>query len=101
MIAGLAVAALAAPASAPAAGGKLVISPQPGTLDASRNWWGDISGPTIASNPGGLGQTITDPGSQVVYRPWLIYGTDADPTAAGFHPSAGPRWVAMSVRIWT
>ncbi|HQU45072.1 MAG TPA: right-handed parallel beta-helix repeat-containing protein, partial [Pirellulales bacterium] len=55
-----------------------------GTLDASKNWWGDISGPTIASNVGGLGQTIVDPLSQVTYRPWLIYGTDADPTVPGF-----------------
>ncbi|HVX63306.1 MAG TPA: hypothetical protein VHC19_21975, partial [Pirellulales bacterium] len=59
-------------------------SPYTGALDATRNWWGDISGPTIASNSGGAGQAIVDPGSQVTYRPWLIYGTDADATAAGF-----------------
>jgi uncharacterized repeat protein (TIGR01451 family) len=55
-----------------------------GTLDASCNWWGAISGPTVASNPGGLGQTLVDPGNHVTYRPWLVYGTDADPAAPGF-----------------
>jgi SdrD B-like domain/Right handed beta helix region/Putative Ig domain/Domain of unknown function (DUF4214) len=55
-----------------------------GTLNAMFNWWGDISGPTIASNVGGLGQTIIDPNNQVVYRTWLIYGTDADTIAPGF-----------------
>ncbi len=55
-----------------------------GTLDASCNWWGAISGPTVASNSGGLGQTITGLTSQVTYRTWLIYGTDADLTTPGF-----------------
>ncbi|HVX12146.1 MAG TPA: DUF4214 domain-containing protein [Pirellulales bacterium] len=55
-----------------------------GTLDASKDWWGDVSGPTIASNVGGLGQTIVDPNSQITFAPWLIYGTDADSTAPGF-----------------
>jgi hypothetical protein len=55
-----------------------------GTLDASKNWWGDISGPTIATNSGGSGQKINDPNGQVNYRPWLIYGTDADLTKPGF-----------------
>src|SRR5581483_5039280 len=39
---------------------------------------------TIASNVGGLGQTIVDPNSQITYAPWLIYSTDANPTAPGF-----------------
>lgn len=30
------------------------------TIDARWNWWGNNSGPTIASNPGGTGQAITD-----------------------------------------
>src|SRR5262249_53399848 len=35
-----------------------------GTLNAMCNWWGAISGPTIASNPGGLGQSLVDPNNQ-------------------------------------
>jgi hypothetical protein len=55
-----------------------------GALNAACNWWGDLSGPTITSNAGGKGQTLTDPNGHVAYRTWLIYGTDADTTAAGF-----------------
>lgn len=41
------------------------------TIDARWNWWGDNSGPTIASNPGGTGQAITD---SVDYAPFLMTG---------------------------
>ncbi|MBN2551069.1 MAG: right-handed parallel beta-helix repeat-containing protein [Anaerolineales bacterium] len=50
------------------------------TVQATCNWWGDISGPTYAGNPGGLGETTT---SNVTYSPWMIYSTDA---------SADPGW---------
>jgi parallel beta-helix repeat protein len=43
----------------------------PGTLDATNNWWGAPSGPTIASNPGGTGDRITDQDGVVSYNPWL------------------------------
>lgn len=66
------------------AAGAFQVDNYTGTLDASKNWWGDLSGPTIASNVGGLGQRIVDPGNQVTYAPWLIYGTDADPASPGF-----------------
>lgn len=49
------------------------------SLDATKNWWGDVSGPTIAGNVGGDGQTITAPANLVSYAPWLIYGTNAAP----------------------
>ena len=41
------------------------------TIDARWNWWGDNSGPTIASNPGGTGQAITD---SVNYAPYRVNG---------------------------
>ncbi len=44
------------------------------------NWWGDVSGPTAAANPGGLGQPLGGGGA---FSPWLIYGTDAS-ASAGF-----------------
>ncbi len=54
-------------------------------LDASKNWWGAVSGPTAAANSGGLGQAIVGPGAaNVTFGPWLIYGIDANPAAAGF-----------------
>jgi len=37
-------------------------------VDASENWWGDVSGPSHSSNPGGEGDRITD---HVEYDPWL------------------------------
>ena len=40
-----------------------------GTLDASKNWWGDISGPKQATtNPGGKGNSVSN---NVNYEPWL------------------------------
>ncbi len=36
-------------------------------IDARWNWWGDNSGPTVASNPGGIGQAISD---SVIYTPF-------------------------------
>lgn len=36
-------------------------------VDATNNWWGDDSGPTIAGNPSGHGQRIS---TKVLYDPW-------------------------------
>jgi uncharacterized repeat protein (TIGR01451 family) len=55
-----------------------------GSLDATRNWWGSSTGPTIASNPGGTGDAIIDPDGVVTYTPFLTSGTDAAPTVRGF-----------------
>jgi len=53
-------------------------------IDATSNWWGDISGPTVASNPGGTGQSITGPGADSVnYVPWLLYSPDTQPAVPG------------------
>ena|GEM_PF-1779193 len=38
-------------------------------IDATNNWWGDISGPKqTTTNPGGLGDEVSD---NVNYEPWL------------------------------
>lgn len=52
------------------------------TIDASRNWWGDVSGPTLTANSGGLGSTITGTPS-IKFAPWLIYSPDTNPALAG------------------
>ncbi|MBA7584444.1 hypothetical protein ES708_26398 [subsurface metagenome] len=37
------------------------------TVDATNNWWGDASGPTHTSNPGGAGDAVSD---NVIFEPW-------------------------------
>src|SRR5439155_7992456 len=60
-----------------------------GALDARFNWWGSPSGPTIATNPAGVGQKIVDPHAHVTFAPFLTDATDGDPTTPGF-PCAAP-----------
>jgi hypothetical protein len=55
-----------------------------GVFEARLNWWGSATGPTFASNPGGTGQAIVDPATQVRYRPWLTSATDTLPVTPGF-----------------
>jgi parallel beta-helix repeat protein len=38
-------------------------------LNATNNWWGDVSGPTHAANPGGSGDAVND--YVLPYYPWL------------------------------
>jgi hypothetical protein len=38
------------------------------TIDAENNWWGDAKGPYHSTNPGGLGDTVSD---YVDFDPWL------------------------------
>lgn len=45
------------------------------TIDAKSNWWGSATGPTIASNPGGTGDKITNPSGSVGYTPFLTQDT--------------------------
>jgi hypothetical protein len=40
-------------------------------VSARNCWWGDDTGPTHASNPGGLGDAVTD---MVAFSPWLGMG---------------------------
>jgi parallel beta-helix repeat protein len=55
-----------------------------GSLDAAGNWWGSATGPTIASNPGGTGQTIVDPAAQVSFSGFLTARADQQPEALGY-----------------
>lgn len=50
-----------------------------GTIDAEYNWWGDSTGPYHPdSNPGGLGDTVSD---WVDFMPWLYWpGVEERPT---------------------
>jgi hypothetical protein len=44
-----------------------------GTLNAGQNWWGNVSGPTIAANPAGTGSKIRNdnaPGVVISFSPW-------------------------------
>jgi uncharacterized repeat protein (TIGR01451 family) len=41
------------------------------SLDATNNWWGSSTGPTIGSNPGGTGELIIDEDGVVKYSPFL------------------------------
>ncbi len=48
------------------------------------NWWGDLSGPTVGSNPGGLGRGVAN----VVYSPWLVYDIDGNAARGYQQPAA-------------
>jgi|GEM_PF-5605671 len=50
----------------------------PTKLNAPCNWFGAITGPIIATNPGAGGAQILDPSNKVSFRNWLMYGTDTD-----------------------
>jgi hypothetical protein len=45
-----------------------VYNNQPASQAATRNWWGDASGPSHASNPGGTGDSVSD---NVDFSSWL------------------------------
>jgi hypothetical protein len=54
-------------------------------LDASNNWWGNSTGPTVGSNPLGTGGAVVGAGAaNVDYSPWLSTGTDTDSNPIGF-----------------
>ena len=55
-----------------------------GSLNAIGNWWGSATGPTIASNPGGTGQSISDPGGQVLFQNFLTTRADQQAAAPGY-----------------
>jgi nitrous oxidase accessory protein NosD len=53
------------------AGLEVDVATYSGIFDAENNWWGNASGPTIASNPSGTGEDIVDPDGVVDYAPFL------------------------------
>lgn len=52
-------------------------------VNAEKNWWGNASGPSHASNPAGIGDVVSD---NVDFDPWLCNGIDTSP-ATGFQPN--------------
>jgi len=67
-----------------------------GTLFAQYNWWGLTNGPTIASNPGGQGQTLVDPANQILYRPFLASFNDYQSNVDGFQSFPSPIFYAIN-----
>ncbi len=59
-------------------------------LNAQLNWWGNVTGPTAAANPGGTGGIVA---GNVDFSPWLGDGTDTS-AACGFQPNAAPLYYA-------
>ena len=41
------------------------------SINAENNWWGNATGPAIASNPGGTGDAIDNPSGTLDYSPFL------------------------------
>jgi len=56
-----------------------------GSLNATNDWWGSSTGPTIASNPGGTGEPIIDPDNVVTYSPFRTTLSSCAPV-----PQIGP-----------
>ncbi|MBO0698827.1 MAG: right-handed parallel beta-helix repeat-containing protein, partial [Zavarzinella sp.] len=55
-----------------------------GALDLTRNWWGSVTGPTAAGNPGGTGAVLqNDFGDTIAFHPSLVYSPDSDPAQPG------------------
>lgn len=57
-------------------------------INATANWWGSVTGPNTAANPGGLGQSIDDTtgsfdSTGISFRPWLVYAPDNNPALPG------------------
>jgi DNA/RNA endonuclease G (NUC1) len=49
------------------------------SIDAENNWWGSASGPTIATNPGGTGDSIVDTNNGIDYSPFLTSAATCAP----------------------
>ncbi|HKV09216.1 MAG TPA: hypothetical protein VJ725_13820 [Thermoanaerobaculia bacterium] len=60
--------------------------------DASGNWWGSPTGPTIASNPGGTGDPLDD---RVVFTPFLTAPSTCANDPAPVVPAASTAGLAL------
>lgn len=69
-----------------------------GNLDATNNWWGSPTGPTIGSNPGGTGDKIIDSDGVVTYKPFLTSRPPGCPPPAKVI-SIGPSSMQGDLRI--
>ena len=66
----------------------------PGALNLGSNWWGNATGPTLASHPSGTGDNILGTGATSVdFTPWLASGVDMDPGTFGFQGDFSTLWV--------
>lgn len=57
-----------------------------GLIDADGNWWGDASGPTDTTVPGGMGETVYFGGGSVGFESWIdqiLAVASADPATVG------------------
>ena len=67
------------------------------TVNAENNYWGSATGPTIASNPGGTGDSITGTNAAAVdYNPFLTSGASCAPPAP---PTISKAFGAASVAL--
>jgi len=64
------------------------------TVNATYNWWGDVSGPTHSGNAGGTGDAVSD---YVNYTPWL--DEEYKPTLNVTYPMEGAYLDSLAV-IW-
>src|SRR5262249_14883757 len=62
---------------------ELVAGNYSGAFDATGTWWGAVTGPTTAANPGGAGAVIADPDGVVDFQPWLVYAPDTSAATPG------------------
>ncbi|MEO7311296.1 MAG: right-handed parallel beta-helix repeat-containing protein, partial [Chitinophagaceae bacterium] len=58
-------------------GSTAILNEETTVVNATCNWYGNISGPATASNPGGTGSIISGTGGKT-FANWLYYGTDAN-----------------------
>jgi len=63
-------------------------------VDATDNWWGDATGPTHSSNPGGTGDAVSD---YVLYGSWLT-GTNEISLVPSYDNTCGtPLWYTFRI----
>lgn len=66
-----------------------------GALMAQYNYWGSGNGPTNANNPGGSGDKLVDPASQVFFQPFRSDATDQQ-NLTGFQCYPAPTFYGIN-----